>query len=316
MEQPKLMATMWPSFGHFPRFARDSRLSWGIRINSAMMSVEEMAKELALCAAAKPLFLPWWDAKGRQLRIEWVDPSTGHLELRLNHAIRVETATNPVPVLFKGGNDGAQLVGLAENGRRLIFADGPKYHLNEGESLHIRHPSLTILDSQFTPPEVLKLEVARSAGFKRYCLSYAQSQRDVDEFLEIVGRDCEVILKIEDQKGLEFVAREFRKRDGLMLMAAAGDLYVELERPHQIMAAHRLIISKDPQAFRGSRLLLSVVAGPVPDCADFVELAWLWDIGFRHFMFCDEICLNEEALDTAISALIVSLEDYDRLVKA
>jgi hypothetical protein len=41
----------------------------------------------------------------------------------------------------------------------------------------------------------------------------------------------------------------------------------------------------------------------VPSCSDFLELAWLYDIGYRDMMFCDDICLKKELLPVAINAI-------------
>ena len=135
----------------------------------------------------------------------------------------------------------------------------------------------------------------------------------MDEFRRLVGKDAQVILKIEDNKGLQYVAEEFRKTPGTSLMAARGDLYVEIERPHRIAEALRLIIRRDPEASVGSRILLSVVNGPVPSCADFLELAWLADIGYRKFLLCDELCLRQALLSAAVDAFDQFRQDH-RLV--
>ena len=120
----------------------------------------------------------------------------------------------------------------------------------------------------------------------------------------------EIMLKIETVKGLEFVARDFVKEPGLTLVAARGDLYVEIGRPHEIMKALKLIIGKDPEAVAASRLLLSVIAEPVPACADFCELAWLYDIGYRQMMLCDELCLKEALLAPAVNAFESFCAEY------
>jgi len=171
-----------------------------------------------------------------------------------------------------------------------------------GESLHIRHKSLQVFGDTFTEMELEKIEKVKKAGFKKYFLSYVESQRDVDQFIELVGKDSEIFLKIENKKGLEYVANKYNKNPNLKLVAARGDLYVELDKPHDIMQALMLIRVKDPEACVGSRILLSVVNNPVPSCADFLELAWLYDIGYRKVMLCDELCLKEDLLATAINA--------------
>ena len=296
-----LLVTLWPSFGHFGRFIRDHRLA-GVRMNSAMITVPELEKELAAIqaavgdAGAMPLY---FDIKGRQMRVTEVHDNDSYLDITLNHPITVKT---PTEVLFKAGADFAVLGHLEEDGKRLIFQGGPKYNVFPGESLHIRHHSLAVHGSIFTDVEKVKIEKVKEAGITRWFLSYVEGQADVDEFLELVGKDAEVWLKIESQKGLDYVAEKFVKAPNLVLVLARGDLYVELEHPHEILAATKLVVEKDPEACVGSRMLLSVVNEPVPSCADWNELAWLYDIGYRRMMLCDELCLKEPLLATAVNA--------------
>ena len=293
------MATLWPSFPHFSRFASDLRL-FGIRLNSAMISSIELEQELKKISLLDKTTVPFFfDIKGRQLRITEFRLNPDYLDITINHPIEVKT---PVVVLFKAGEDYAVLDKITEGGQRLIFAGGPSMMVKPGESLYIRDASLKVSGNQFIQQEMEKIEMVKAFGFKRYCLSYVQNQKDVDEFLEIVGKDSEVMLKIENVKGLEYVAREFKKKPNLSLIAARGDLYVEIERPHEIMDALRLIVEKDPEACVGSRLFLSIVDGPVPTCADFLEIAWLYDIGYRKMLLCDEICLKEQFLTAAVNA--------------
>jgi hypothetical protein len=297
--RPKLdlMVTMWPSFPHFSQFATDPRVS-GVRLNTAMVTTDEIGHELLEASHSQGVPL-WIDVKGRQLRVVESRPYPDRLELILNHPIRVET---PVEVVFKAGEDWAPLKEVTDHGYHLVFDGGPSFMVKEGESLHIRHPSLQVGGKQFVDSELRKIEAARKAGISRFFLSYVQSQPDVDEFRELVGKDAEVILKIEDAKGLKYAAEVFRKASGTSLMAARGDLYVEIEKPHRIVDALRMIIGKDPEASVGSRILLSVVNCPVPSCADFVELAWLADVGYRRFLLCDELCLKGHLLSAAVDA--------------
>lgn len=345
----KLMVTLWPSFPHFGKFANDSRL-FGIRLNSAMITNPELEKELLALPSFGPTVPLYFDAKGRQPRVSWVDvENKDYLDLRLNHPISVET---PVRVLFKAGADSARLARLEEDGQRLIFNGGPAYMVHPGESIHILHPSFQICGSLFTDEEKAKLEKVRKFGFQTYFLSYVESGRDIDEFRELVGRDTLIMLKIENQRGVEFVAKEFKKADNLVLVAARGDLYIELRWPHQILDALKLIINKDSKACVGSRIFLSVVnesrnqkiqsalkllrsvdlngSDPdrsiegtllslinqdIPSCADFCELAWLYDIGYRNMMLCDELCLREDLLDNAIGAFEAFRQSKERLVR-
>jgi hypothetical protein len=333
----ELMVTLWPSMPHFPDFATDYRLS-GIRLNSAQMSNAELDSELETIRklnVSMPLF---YDIKSRQLRIEKVNFNPLYLDITLNHAISVNT---PTPVLFKGGEDGALLVRLEEGGKRLIFDGGPMYMVEKGHSVTIRDKSLVVHDPIFIPEEIEKIEKVRSAGFKNYYLSFVEKQSDIDQFEELVGKDSLIYLKIESMKGLAFVANEFKKKENHILVAARGDLYVEIDRPHEIMAAMKLIIEKDPEAQVGSRMLLSLFKkvvnspqntveerrfprlslrrvpavapilpreperkyeiNPVPSVDNFLELAWMYDIGYRKALLCDEICLYGDLLGLAVN---------------
>lgn len=307
MNKIELMVTLWPDFNHFSRFAADGRLA-GIRLNSAMMGVPELEKQLALIKDTNLLMPLWFDVKGRQMRVVEVHNNTDHLDITLNHAISAET---PTVVLFKAGADEALLERIEDGGRRLIFRGGPRYKVLPGESICIRDKSLILRGPIFTEAELGKIEQVKAAGIKRWFLSYVEAQSDVDEFRELVGHDAEVMLKIESPRGLEYVANEFVKESNLTLVAARGDLYVEIDRPHRIAEALRLIIETDPEALVGSRMLLSTIYETVPSCADFLELAWLIDIGYRRMMLCDELCLKEELLTRAVNAFDAFCTDYE-----
>ncbi len=294
----ELLVTLWPSFPHFKRFAKDKRLT-GVRLNSAMMSNPELDKELATIKATGKTCPLFFDIKGRQPRVVEVIPNTDHLDLRLNHPIAIDT---PCKVYLKGGADTAVLDHLEEDGQRLVFRGGPNYRVRSGESLNLRDPSLQIKGDLFTPEEIRKVEKCKASGFTRYFLSYVEKSSDVDHFRELVGKDAEIWLKIENMNGLKYVAESFQKADNLVLVAARGDLYVEIDRPHMIADALRLIVGKDPEACVASRIFLSLSDGPIPSCADFLELAWLHETGYRRMMLCDELCLKEDSLAAAVNA--------------
>lgn len=304
MNDLELMVTLWPSFPHFRRFARDYRLS-GIRLNTAMVKAYELDKEFEIANSVPDPVPLYFDIKGRQLRVTEVVPNKRNLELTLNHPIEAKT---PAMVLFKAGADYALLNKIVD-GKRLIFDGGPRYMVHEGESLHIRDPGLIVKGPTFLDFEIEKIEMAKKAGFKRYFLSYVESQKDIDEFREHIG-DSELIAKIENRNGLNYVANEFKPQNNTHLMAARGDLYVEVDKPHDILDAMKLIIKKDPQAYVGSRILLSVIHDPVPSCADLTEMAWLYDIGYRRMLLCDELCLKGDLLARAVNVFEAFKNSY------
>jgi len=298
MKQLEILATLWPEMPHYTYFAKDDRIS-AIRLNTAMADVVTLPgllKQAIDQSYGTPLY---FDIKGRQLRITEVLPNEEHLECRLNHPVSVKT---PTPVLFKAGADGALLDHIEEDGYKLVFRGGPKFNLLPGESLHIRHPSLVVGGALFTEQQLAFIEAAKNAGINKYMLSYAGNNAEIEEFRKHVGT-AEIIAKIEDKKGLDFVNTSYKKTKNTGLLTARGDLFVEVDRPHEILQATKDIIKADPDAIVGSRLLLSVTEEAVPSCADLNEMAWLIDQNYYRFMFCDGLCLKKESLDRAINIL-------------
>lgn len=301
----EIMATLWPEMPHYRKFAAHSLID-GIRLNTAMADAKTMPQLLEQALDWSGSTPVYFDVKGRQLRITKVDVCGGdHLELELNHPISVET---PTPVLFKSGVDVALLVEV-KDGNRLIFEGGPKFNLIPGESVNIRSNSLIVHGDLFTEQQLEFLDIAKKAGIRRYMLSYAGSRRELEELSERVGKVEELVAKIENQAGLNYVS-SYSSSEGIRLLNARGDLFVEVPKPHDILNASRKIIKADPRAIVGSRILLSLSQDPVPSCADLSEIAWLLEIGYRRFMFCDSLCLDPEALELATRILFQTAHSY------
>lgn len=292
-----LHVTLWPSFPHFEDFCYHKSIA-GIRLNSAMIHSADLDKELQVIEKLRPTVPLYYDVKARQMRVRETIVFPDHMELKLNHPIEVET---PVMVLFKAGADRALLEKVEGDGKHLIFRGGPKYMVKEGESLHIRHPSLKVLGDPILDYEIEKIKKVVDFGIKRFYLSYVEDNLEIDELRKLIGPNAELILKIESKKGLDFIENKYVKSNNTRPMAARGDLYVELDRPHQILSAMKTIVKADPHSFVGSRLLLSCIHEPVPECDDFSDLAWLYDIGYRNFLLCDELCLKGDLLNRAVN---------------
>jgi pyruvate kinase len=131
-------------------------------------------------------------------------------------------------------------------------------------------------------------------------LSYVEGPSDADEVKSLLP-DAELMLKIETQRGLDY-ARKHRASQG-QLMAARGDLYVEVLRPHRIVSALRDIIEADPQAVVASRIFDSLAHTPIPVSADVSDAAYLISLGYRTFLFGDIVCLQREPLLEALNLL-------------
>lgn len=314
-ERLDLMATLWPTMPHFAEFATDHHLS-GIRLNRPMVSLPDLAKDLTVLRNTPTTVPLYYDIKSRQLRVTEVHDFPSHYEVTLNHPISVTTdPARGIPVVLKSGADRAVIRDISDDGRRLIFAPGAKYgpqnEIVPGDSMCIRNAGLSIQGPLFTDLELEKIEMVKAAGFTNFFLSYVESEDDVNHFLDLVGQDAMVMLKIESPRGMAYVTNDFKPRPNIRLMAARGDLYVELPRPHHILKALEEIIAKDPSACVGSRIFLSLGQHPdTPECADFSELAWLYMTGFRTMMLCDHVCLDYRTLSTAIAAFEDFRKDY------
>jgi hypothetical protein len=277
-----------PPYASFLEEVARHPLVGGLRLNTVMPLHTPPAEVLTrLSGFGQPV---WVDLKGRQLRVVGaaIPPFS---EVCLSHRIRVRT---PVEVFFSDGRERALLVGV--DGDRLILQDGPRRLVGPGESVNIIHPSLEV-EGTLTETDCIYLAAMDSLGLKQVMLSYVESPADAAEVRNLLPQ-AEVLLKIESQRGLRYVRRY--GASGGHLMAARGDLYVEVLRPHRIVGALRDVITADPQAVAASRLFESLVDHPVPSSADIGDAAFLLALGYRTFMLGDALCLRR---DTVLEAL-------------
>jgi pyruvate kinase len=277
-----------PPYASFLDEVAAHRLVSGFRLNTVMPvkgGPREALKRLS--KFNQPL---WVDLKGRQLRVVGaaIPPFT---EIQLSHKIRVHT---PVDAYFSDGNERARIA--AVDGNRILLEEGPRRLIGPGESVNILHPSLEI-EGTLTETDRAYLAAMQEMGLNKVMLSYVESPEDVEEVKRLLP-DADLILKIESRRGLEF-ARRHGARYG-RLMAARGDLYVEVERPHKIIPALRTVIAADKDAVVASRIFDSLAWTPVPVSADIGDAAFLLEIGYRTLMLGDQICLKR---DTVIEAL-------------
>lgn len=235
----------------------------------------------------------WVDLKGRQLRVVGaaIPPYT---EVRLSHRIQVKT---PVDAFFSDGNECVRVA--AVDGDRLILEDGPRRLVGPGESVNIIHPSLEI-EGDLTETDCAYLAAMRELGLKQVMLSYVESPADVEAVHRLLP-GAEIMLKIETQRGLDY-ARQYGASQG-RLIAARGDLYVEVLRPHRLISALRDIITADPEAVVASRIFDSLAYDPVPTSADIGDAAFLFSLGYRTFMLGDVICLRRDSVLEALNLL-------------
>jgi pyruvate kinase len=171
--------------------------------------------------------------------------------------------------------------------------------IGPGESVNVVDPSLEV-EGTLTDTDRAYLEAMKAVGLRKVMLSYAERPEDVEEVKALLP-GSEVVLKIESRRGLA-LAREHGAGLG-RLMAARGDLYVEVLEPHRIVGALREVIRADPEAIAGSRLFPSLARHPVPEAQDVTDAAFLMALGYRTFLLGDEICLRRDSVLEALNLL-------------
>ncbi|MBI4440619.1 hypothetical protein HY639_00480 [Candidatus Woesearchaeota archaeon] len=289
-----------PPYAPFIKDVVRHPLVTGLRLNTVMPvkeSLDDVLKRLQ--DYEKPV---WIDLKGRQLRTVgyWTPPFT---EVRISHPITVKT---PVTAYFGNGRESATVV--AVDGDRLIFLEGPQRTVGPGESINIVDSSLSI-DGYLTKMDLAYVAAAAKLGMHQFMLSFVESAQDLTQ-LRGLDKDATIIAKIESQKGLQYVKTAYAQ--DVTLMAARGDLYIEVARPHHILDAVESIVQKDPHAVAASRILASMAQSAEPDCQDITDVAYLMAIGYKTFMLGDEVCLRRESVMGALHLLdaLVSRKKY------
>jgi len=263
----------------------------GLRLNTVMPTAEPARAVLERLAALGPPL--WVDLKGRQLRTlaAAVPPFT---EVRVSHRLRVHT---PCDVFFRDGREHARL--LAVDGDRLILEAGPQRVIGPGESLNVVDPSLEI-EGTLTPTDREYLAALRELGLRRVLLSFTERDEDPAEVAALLP-GAELALKIESRRGLAFAGRHGARLG--RLVAARGDLFVEVREPHRLVGAVRGVLAADPEAWVASRIFPGLAHYPVPEATDIGDVAFLLAIGYRTFLVGDEVCLRRDSVLAALELL-------------
>lgn len=277
----------------------------GIRLNTVMplKTADTLDAVLSRLHAAaerrgKDFFI---DLKCRQLRVaEACDPP--YAAIPLSHAISVRT---PVKAYFKDGDVVATV--LSVDGNRLIMQEGPQFTLGKGQSVNIIDPSLTI-EGYFTETDERYIAAAKKAGVHRYMLSFVERQADIAA-LKRLDPQAVPVAKIESRKGLAYVHDTY---DGTTrLMCARGDLYVEVRKPHEILAAEEEIVRKDKPAIVASRIFPSLAHTLEPSCEDINDVDNLLRMGYRTVMLGDDICQERDSVISALNLFEAIAQKYE-----
>jgi len=286
----RAIVTVPPHADFLPEVAAHPLVA-GLRLNTVMPTAEPPRAVLARLGALGPPL--WVDLKGRQLRTlaAAVPPFT---EVRVSHRIRVRT---PCDVFFRDGREHARL--LAVDGDRLILEAGPQRVIGPGESLNVVDPSLEV-EGTLTATDREHLAAMRELGLRRVLLSFTERDEDPAEVAALLP-GAELALKIESRRGLAFAGRHGARLG--RLVAARGDLFVEVREPHRLVGAVRGVLAADPDAWVASRIFPSLAHVPIPEATDIGDAAFLMALGYRTFLVGDEVCLRRDSVLAALALL-------------
>ncbi|MFH1589817.1 MAG: pyruvate kinase [archaeon] len=302
MKNAKAIVTI-PPYAPFVKEVVNHPIVSGLRLNTVMPVNESLEDVLGRLyketeSAGKDL---WIDLKCRQLRVKnfGVPPFT---EIELTHNLEVNT---PVTAYFSDGEESATV--LRVDGNKLIMQEGPRRVVGPGESVNIPDRSLKI-DGYLTEVDKNYINAAKSIGLHNYMISYVEGKEDAGKILKLDFK-ANIIEKIESLKGLNYVMKHWVGKTGLM--TARGDLYVEMKLPHQVIEAEEMIIGKDENAVVASRIFSSLSQSLEPTCADIGDVDNLLRMGYRTFMFGDDICMQRDSIMSGLNLFKAMAKKYE-----
>lgn len=293
-----------PPYAEFMEEVCSKPLVSAVRLNTVLPAAEpyeQLLERISKNTAGKPL---WIDLKCRQLRVTNSAYVPFH-HVELSHNIEVNT---PITILFDNGKHMAR-VSKVFDGNKMVIESFDKFPLESGMSVSILDPSLKI-DGYFTEKDMAYIEAAKKVGLHNYMLSYVEQKEDIEDLLKM-DPEARIIAKIESKKGLEFIESDFLEYESrVQLMAARGDLFLELERPTDILYALRKIIEIDPDAIAASRMLSSVEDDPegMLRCSEICDIGYLLNLGYKNFMLGDELGFRKDILNGSLGVL-AAIED-------
>ncbi|MEX2716469.1 MAG: pyruvate kinase [Candidatus Sigynarchaeum springense] len=308
----EIIVTTAPDAPFIPAIARIDAVT-GFRFNTGY-SYFKGSKVEALRAfkAATGNKTAWIDLKTRELKLlEATEINAGNQVLEINHKVKIDRL--PAALYFNEGKRAVEIDQVIDGNKLHVkIPPGRKnFNISFGKGTSFNMPDAKITDDFLTARDIEFVKAARELGMHDYCLSYVEAASDFDELLRL-DPAARIIAKIESPRGLQFVATGYRDvKAKVRLLAARGDMYVELDRPHDMLHALKVIIDADPRAIGASRLLLSFLEpGSMPSCSDICDIGFLFKLGYKSFLLGDELCADENVLKSAIGVILAIQESY------
>ncbi len=220
----------------------------------------------------------WIDIKGRQLRVaKWADPLYSCVEL--NHKIEL---LYPAEIYFRNG-DKANITHV-KNGNKIFIDPLPRQALGAGQSVNIIAKEIKV-KGYLTEKDKQYLSECKKQDVNNVMASFVESFEDLAQIIQFLPK-ASIISKIESLQGMQFI-KQYPIQG---LMSARDDLYIQTGQNYQMLNHLRDIISIDPNAICASKIFLSLEKRSKIDFADFADLELMYQMGYRTFMLCDNIC--------------------------
>ncbi|MBU0666030.1 MAG: pyruvate kinase [Nanoarchaeota archaeon] len=313
-----------PPLARFEDIIKDPVVE-AVRINTTHEVNQDLDYLLESIKEQAGLKKAWIDLKCRQLRVTDynVEIRRGEEIHKIGLSQKIELNL-PTEAIFDDGNFYANIVAL-ENENTLIIPSSlekktglqlptrTNMGIRPGMSINITDPSLKI-KGYLTKKDEAYIEASKKAGIHTFMLSYVEEESDITDFLAL-DPDAELIAKIESPKGIEFVKNIYPKyKDKVHLMAARGDLYVELAQPHLILKACEDIINADKDAILASRMLQSLrKPEKMPASQDIFDLYSGMLMGYYRFMTGDEVSFRKDSTMSVIGLFDAVKKIYEQV---
>lgn len=238
------------------------------------------------------------DLDGRQTRVaRWTPFERGVVVLNQDFEIKL-----PGQIYFRGLG-WFEMVSANPKERKIFFNadDGPaRYYLGESQSVHIVAKNFRTL-KYLSDRDYEFIKAAADAGIDHFMLSFVESGRDIYEFYAAYNdnkpgrlKEAQVVLKIESIKGVKSLNQaKVSSGAGVSLMAARDDLFLAYKnRRAEFLEVLGIIIGKNPNAILASKIMSGLEYGSEVTLGDMADLVLMSQMGYKNFMFSDEITKN------------------------
>lgn len=269
----------------------------GVRYNTGILSpfsaLETLAKIKNLTDQHKKKF--WIDLKGRQLRVtKWAFPDYGTIEL--NHNISIDGLAQMV---FRDG-DTCDIKFVRRN--KIFLNSRPRQAVGEGQSVNILGDGV-VIEGYLTGSDREYITAAAHLGVTDFMLSFIEEENDIFEVGEEYQQALEgmvparvvkldLALKIESPRGVDFITKNLiPNQHPHTLVAARDDLFSTIgDNKAKILPALEEISNIDKNAILASRIFSGIEKDSAVTMADLSDLDLMIRMGYKSFMFSDEIC--------------------------